>query len=207
MVVGFPYWFKWWSIWVTPEPPLYTTLNATQSFELIEAFKAGDEAAFKTVFDGNYQRLFTFAFKLLKNREQAEEVVHDAFLNVWTQRDRLDSTLPVLPYLYTATKRLALNSLRSIAASQRAVENLWNTIEEISNRTEEEIFSNDLQRITEKTIAILPRQQQQVFKMSRYEGLSYEEIAQQLNISKNTVRNHLSAALKSLRTQINEADI
>lgn len=207
MVIDIPNFWSWLRVISTLQLPKYRNDAVVQPQPaLIEAFKAGDENAFKTVFDQNFKKLYVFSFKLLKSHEQAEEVVNDAFLNVWMNRERIDVEQPILPYLYTATKRLALNSLRSIASSQKAVEGLWNTIDEISNQTEEVVFSNDLQRIAESKIAVLPPQQQQIFKLSRYEGLSYEEIAQKLNLSKNTVRNHLSAALKSLRAQLNESD-
>ncbi|UEG55181.1 RNA polymerase sigma-70 factor [Mucilaginibacter daejeonensis] len=174
---------------------------------LVAAFKAGDEDAFEDVFNQNFRKLYAFAFKMLKNKEQAEEIVNDAFLIVWANRDKLNIELPILPYLYTVTKRLAINSLRQVANSQRAVEELWKVLENFSNATEEMVLLNDLQRYTDESVSILPPQQQQVFKMSRFEGLSYDEIAQQLNISKNTVRNHLAAALKTLRSRLNQPNI
>jgi RNA polymerase sigma-70 factor (family 1) len=175
--------------------------------DLVNTFKAGDEAAFRLVFDQNFKRLYVFAFKMLKSREHAEEVVNDAFLNVWSNRDKIDASLSITPYLFTVTKRLALNALRQTASSQKAIDNLWNRMENISNQTEEAILVNDLQRFTESKIAILPPQQQQIFKLSRNDGLSYDEIAKQLGISKNTVRNHLSSALKTLRKHLIDPNI
>lgn len=177
-----------------------------QEKELLLALKAGDEAAFRKVFDLYYKRLHTFGFRFLKNKEQAEEIVHDALLSLWLNRDKLNVALPVLPYLYTITRRLALNALRDVATSQKAIDQLWEKMEKLSNETEEAILLSDLKQFTEQSLVNLPHQQQIVFRMSRYEGLNYDEIAEKLNISRNTVKNHLVAALKTLRNHFGQSD-
>lgn len=178
----------------------------TEEREVIISLKEGEEMAFKQVFDKHFVRLFTFSFRLLKNKEQAEEIVNDALLNVWINRHKLNENLPILPYLYTITRRLSLNSLRSIANSQKAIDQLWLQMKLLSNETEESILLGDLKEFTEKAVVNLPPQQQLVFRMSRYEGLSYDEIAAQLNLSRHTVKNHLVSSLKALRAHFDESE-
>ncbi|MBS7565170.1 RNA polymerase sigma-70 factor [Mucilaginibacter sp. Bleaf8] len=175
--------------------------------DVLAAFIAGDETAFRIVYEENFKKLYIFSFKFLKNKEQAEEVVNDAFLNVWINREKIDPQLPIAPYLYTVTKRLALNVLRQIANSQKAIDDLWKTIEQQSNETEDLVFLKDLQKFADSKISVLPPQQQQIFRLSRNEGLNYEQIAEKLNISKNTVRNHMALALKTLRSEINPLNL
>lgn len=175
--------------------------------DLALRLKSGQESAFREVFDLHFKRLYNFSFRFLKNRVQAEEIVNDAFLSLWVNREKLNADLPLLPYLYTIVRRLALNTLRNIATSQKAMDKLWAQMEKLSNETEETILLNDLKQFTENAILHLPPQQQLVFRMSRYEGLSYDEIAEKLNISRNTVKNHLIAALKTLRSHFNQSDI
>lgn len=172
----------------------------------IIAMKGGDESAFRLIFDQNFKKLYTFCYRLLKNKEQAEEVVNDTFLNVWINRGRLNEELSIAPYLYTISRRLALNTLRQIATSQKAVDQLWLNMEKISNDTEEAVLLSDLQRFTDSALIHLPPQQQLIFKMSRYEGLNYDEIALKLNLSRNTVKNHLVAALKTLKLHFDQSD-
>nr|WP_121269827.1 RNA polymerase sigma-70 factor [Pedobacter schmidteae] len=174
--------------------------------DLALRLKSGQEPAFRQVFDLHFRRLYNFSFRFLKNRSQAEEIVNDAFLSLWVNREKLNPDLPLLPYLYTIVRRLALNALRDIATSQKAMDNLWDQMEKLSNETEEAVLLNDLRQFTENVILQLPAQQQLVFRMSRYEGLNYDEIAERLNISRNTVKNHLIAALKTLRTHFNRSD-
>lgn len=182
------------------------TINRSEK-EIIEALKDGDESAFRVIFDLHFKRLYTFCFRLLKNREQAEEVVNDTLMNVWQNRHKLNADFPVLPYLYTITRRLALNMLRDMATSKRAIDQLWINMEKMSNTTEDSVLLNDLQRFTDEALVNLPPQQQLVFKMSRFEGLNFDEIAGKLNISRNTVKNHLVAALKTLKLHFNHTDV
>ncbi|WP_231582611.1 RNA polymerase sigma factor [Pedobacter sp. BMA] len=175
--------------------------------DIILDLKAGKESAFRVVFDQNFKKLYAFSFRILKNKEQAEEVVHDALINVWIHRGKLNEQLSILPYLYTITRRLTLNVLRQISTSQKMMDQLWFDMEKVSNQTEEKVLLSDLQRFTESSINILPQQQQIVFKLSRYEGLNYDEIAEKLQISRNTVKNHLVAALKTLRMHFHISDM
>ncbi len=174
-------------------------------FELISRIRDGEEAAFRVVFDIYSAKLYNFSFRFLKNKEQCQEVVQETFLSFWVNRAKLDAQYPLAPFLYTITRRLTLNSLRKIANSETAINKLWINIQKVSNETEELVMHDDLRRFTEEVLTKLPRQQQLVYRMSRQEDLSYDEIAEELNISRNTVRNHLVAALKTLKTQLHKA--
>lgn len=173
--------------------------------ELISKIRDGEEAAFRIVFDLYSARLYNFSYKLLKNKEQCQEVVQETFLNFWLNRAKLDERYPVAPFLYTITRRLTLNSLRKTANSETAVNKLWFAMQKVSNETEEVVMLDDLRRFTEDVLIKLPKQQQLVYRMSRQQDLSYDEIAEELHISRNTVKNHLVAALKTLKSQLQKA--
>lgn len=173
--------------------------------DLISRLRAGDESAFRVVFELYFNKLYTFSFRFLKDEEQSKEVVQEAFLSLWVNRAKLDEQLPIAPYLYTITRRLALNVLRNIASSQVAMDNLWYKVQKVSNETEELVLADDLEDVIEKALLKLPKQQQLVFRMSRLHELSYTEISDELEISRNTVKNHLVAALKTLRIELTKA--
>ena len=174
-------------------------------FELISRIKEGDESAFRIVFDLYSSKLYAFSYRFLKEKEPCQEVVQEVFLNLWLNRAKLDTQYPIAPYLYTITRRLTLNVLRHVATSQSAMNKMWLNVKKVSNETEQEVFLDDLSRFTEQVLSKMPKQQQLIFRMSRHQELSYDEIAEELNISRNTVKNHLVAALKTLRTQLNKA--
>ncbi len=174
----------------------------TFSNEQIKRLREGNESAFQHVYQSLAPKVYGFAYRFLKDKAQSEEVVQEAFITLWENREKLDQERPLEPYLFTISKRLVLDSLRKATSSQALREKLMLKISENHNETEESIILSDLMAFAEKAIRELPRQQQVVFRLSRFEGLSYEEIGERLNLSKNTVKNHLVVALKTLKTQL-----
>lgn len=166
----------------------------------------GNEDVFTAVYEQYSEKVYRLAFRFLKDKALSEEVVQETFINVWLSREKLDPAGNMWLYLYVVAKRLSLNSLRQACKSNNFVENLLNFMEE-QNSTEEEVLAWDLEQFTGKIIEKLPRQQQLIFKLSRIEGLSHKEIAEQLHISPNTVKNHMVEALKTLRSQLRYSDI
>jgi len=179
--------------------------GASCDSELISRLREGDESAFRIIFELYFPKLYNFSFRFLKDKEQSQEVVQEVFLKLWLNRVKLDKQYPIAPYLYTITRRLTLNMLRQTVSSQAAMDNLWHNVQKVSDETEEVILLNDLERFTEQALVKLPKQQQLVFRMSRQQELSYDEIAEELHLSRNTIKNHLVAALKTLRTQFSKA--
>jgi RNA polymerase sigma-70 factor (family 1) len=175
--------------------------------KLILGLRSSDEATFAIVYNIYSAKLYSFAWRFLKNKELSQEIVQETLISLWTNRLNLDTKYPLGPYLYTIARRLTLNALRNAATAGLAREKLWLSINEAHNETEEAVLLADLQELTDQSIAKLPKQQQLIFKLSRYDGLSHEEIANKLNLSKNTVNNHLVEALKNLRKQFKDSGI
>ncbi len=170
--------------------------------DIITRFKNGDELSFQKIYDSYSANVYRFAFSFLKNRTHSEEIVQDAFILLWENRDRFDETKPMEPYLFTITKRLVLDSLRKQTSTHKLRAQLMHRISEITNETENKIIYTDLMNFTENAVQQLPKQQQVVFRLSRYEGLSLGEIGERLDLSENTVKNHLVIALKKMRTKL-----
>lgn len=169
--------------------------------------KNEDQSAFRELYNIYGKRLYNFAYRFLKNKEQSEEIVQESFLNLWLNRNKLKEQYPIGPYLFTIGRRLTLNALRHATTSKESLERLWESLTYIHNEAEEQILFNNLQEFAATAYSNLPKQQQLVFRLSREEGLSYDEIADRLKISRNTVKNHLVAALKNLRVQFTQSDI
>lgn len=173
--------------------------SSADSRLLIIRLKNGDENAFQVIFNDWFDKILNFSFRYLKSRELAEEVVQESMIQLWLYRDKINEDLPLAPYIFTIVRRLSLNSLRQIATSRNATQRLILEMQEAVNTTEEAISVAELQKITEEALNLMPKQQQQVYRMSRNDGLSLDEIALELGIMKNTVKKHLSEALKSIR--------
>ncbi|MEQ7801034.1 RNA polymerase sigma-70 factor [Pedobacter sp. ASV1-7] len=173
----------------------------------IEQLIKGDESSFNMVYNQYSEKVYRLAFRVLKNDEQSEEIVQETFIRLWLNRERLDSSGNMWLYLYVIAKRLSLDAYKIICKSSVLSERLLQEIHAIRNTTEEEILANELEQFTENVISKLPKQQQLIFKLSRVEGLSHQEIANQLNISPNTVKNHIVEALKTLKAQLKYSDL
>lgn len=174
---------------------------------LINDFRNGSEAAFKVIYNTFSANVYAFAFSFLKDRDKSEEIVQETFIILWENRLKFDENRAFEPYLFTISKRLILDSFRKATNINLFKEKLLLKMATAHNDTEEEIMLADLIGFTERVIKDLPKQQQVVFRLSRFEGLSYDEIGLQLNLSRNTVKNHLVIALKTVRTQFARQEV
>jgi len=172
----------------------------------ISQLMAGDESAFAAVYEWYGEKVYRLAFRFLKDQAYSEEIVQETFIKLWLTKDKLDPQRDLWLYLFVIAKRLSINTLRQHYQSANAFEQLAIRMAEIHNVTEEEIIAHDLEQFTQKILQKLPKQQQQIFKMSRLEGLTHKEIAERLRISPNTVKNHMVEALKTLKSYLKYAD-
>lgn len=167
--------------------------------ELIVRLKKGEESAFRAIYDLLHTRIYRMVFSLVKDAAKTDEVLQETFVKLWLNRDKLVADQALYPLVYLTAKRMAIDLFRKTLQESNMLTNLANKAKPYTNDTEEAIFLADLTRVTDESIKALPVQQQAVFILSRHEGLSYDEIAQRLHISPNTVRNHMVCALKTLR--------
>src|SRR5690606_19522322 len=161
---------------------------------------------FKSIYEDLSDSVYSLAIHFLKDTGWSEEIVQEVFLRLWVNREKLDEDGNMWLYLYVLTKRLCLNRLRDIRRSNESIEQLMMKIEKVSVSTQNEIFSADLEQYVDKAIALLPERQKVIFRLSRLEGLSHKEIADELGVSPNTVKNHIVEALKTLKKSLHKSD-
>ncbi|HWK58896.1 MAG TPA: RNA polymerase sigma-70 factor [Parapedobacter sp.] len=171
----------------------------------IRHLMAGDEAAFRVIYDIHSGQVYRLALRFLKDTSWSEEIVQDVFLKLWLNREGLDDQGNLWLYLYVITKRLCLNKLREIRKSPVLFEQLMNGMEVASRPPEEQFMAIELEQQAQRLIACLPKQQQRIYKLSREEGLSHHEIAEKLGLSPNTVKNHMVQALKTLKNSLHQS--
>jgi len=162
--------------------------------DLISRLKNNDSQAFDDVFKLYYKQLCYYSFKIVKDKDIAEEIVQDLFVQIWEKRNELNINISLKSYLYRSVHN---NSIR-----QFKKEILTEAIEEHHNTSDGNYDSLMEQAETEiyiyNTIEQLPEHCRNIFKMSRFENLKYREIAEKLNISVKTVETQMSRALKFL---------
>lgn len=167
--------------------------------KLIYCLRQGDETAFEKLFQFFHIQLFQFAYTFCKDRELAQEITQEAFVQLWINREKLNPDLPLYPYLFTQVRRMTIDAFRKKLLQMRYMDEHLKFVDIEVEETAQTVQRRELTRLIEAAVRQLPKHQQRVFEMSRVEGLSYEEIAEQLHISKNTVKYHLVKALQNLR--------
>ncbi|MDO6429611.1 RNA polymerase sigma-70 factor [Flavitalea sp. BT771] len=178
--------------------PVY---DCVQDQELVRLVKESDEHAFKALYDRYFGLLHIHSFQRLKDKDEAKDLVQDIFLRLWEQRQTVPLCSNFSGYLYTCAKNRVLNLLAHKAVQQKYIL----SIEETANSeaiTDHRVRELQLAVIIEKQITLLPPKMRRVFEMSRGSNMTYAEIAQRLNLSKQSVRSHVKGALRQLKAKI-----
>lgn len=175
-------------------------MSATDA-ALWEAIQHDDATAFEALYRRYWQRMFAVAYARLTDREACEEIVHDIFLRLWTERQRLHiDNFPA--YLAAAARYHVGRHQRAAAARPLRYTNAPDTLGPTPtdyNLGETRLLDLDLEKRLAAALGHLPRRCQQIFLLSRVQQFSNDEIAQQLHISRRSVENQLTAALRHLR--------
>lgn len=177
-------------------------LSLHSSRDLQQRIAAGDEHAFRQLFSENWDNIYGVAFAFTKSPELAEEITQDVFVKIWVKRERLAGVEQLGSYLYTTARNHILNTLRKKWKEPAFLDQLGNYFLANAYSPEDALLLKESARIIQEAIAHLPSQQRRVYQLSREEGLSQEDIARKLHISKHTVKSHMNKALHSLRDAI-----
>jgi len=172
--------------------------------ELIIEIVEGNEKAFSILFFSYLPVLQSFAFKFTRSEHAAEEIIQDAFIRVWLNRDQLAAVVNVKAYLYKFVSNECLSYLRKKLNQEKMIQSYKSQHSEDNNNTLESIHLNEINRIIVDAVHKLPQQRRKIYQLSRNEGKSISEIAELLHVSPNTVKNSLVVALKSIRMQLKQ---
>lgn len=172
--------------------------------ETIKALREGNHMAYEQLFDKWYEPLCRYAYSILRDMDDAEDVVQKTFCKLWDQREILNIQSSINSYLYRIVHNDCLNVVHQQTSHKEHNLNYISAMDSSTDSVNEHLATNELQAAIDKALGALPPQCKRVFEMSRIEQLSYSEIAKQLDISTNTVENHISKALKLLRVDLKE---
>lgn len=171
----------------------------------IEAVSKGDEQAFEALFLHYFPRIKGFISGILQNGEEAEDISQDIFVSMWQNRERLTCIDNLNAYLFRIAKNTVFRHIeRSLLFKDYQEQQTERSLLFPTNNDsiEEEIYAKELEYLISIAVEKMPSQRKRIYQMSRMEGLSNEEIAERLVISKRTVENHLTLALADIRKLI-----
>jgi RNA polymerase sigma-70 factor, ECF subfamily len=169
-----------------------------------------DIAVFEMLFRKYYAELVNYSFGFTNDQDAAEEIVQDFFYNYWKNRKRIKIKFSLKAYLYRSIRNNTLNYIENLKVRKKYADRVMNMPGSQSGYENRELEYTELNELIEKTLGELPERCRLIFRMSRFEGLKYEEIANQLSVSVKTVEANMSKALKLLRERLSkyyESDI
>jgi RNA polymerase sigma-70 factor (ECF subfamily) len=172
--------------------------------ELLQLLRQEEDAlAFGEIYNRYWDKLYGAAYKRVKVIEVAEELVQDCFTDIWVRRKSIDIKVLLPVYLFTAIRYKVINYVHREIVKHNYEHALQLHGMEYDNSTEELLIASDLNNRLQTQVELLPVKCREVFKLSRNEHKSNKEIAQNLGISEKTVENHITLALRRLRTSLN----
>lgn len=161
-----------------------------------------DNSEFEILFKANYAPLCLTAIRILGDKTIAEDIVQEVFLQLWKKRETLNIESSLKSYLHKAVINQSLNYHAKEKALLKREEIHFNEVNEDINTTEQKIFLSESQNKVDTVINSLPEGCRRIFILSRFEYMTYKQIAERLNISVKTVENQMMKALKILRTHL-----
>lgn len=161
--------------------------------QLIQSIINDDQRAFQNFVKLYFVRLFNLAHKILRDRQYAEEVVEDVFLQCWTRRHQLSEISNIPAYLYITTKNHSINFLKK---QKKPLKDFYDDVDLID--PERHMLIDELIMLMKDTVEKLPPKCREVFVAVKEEGLTYKEAAAKLKLAEKTVEAHMHNALKKV---------
>ena len=167
--------------------------------ELIKKLKEGDSFAFEVLFYKYRNKVKGFAFKMVPTQLDPEEIVQEVFVRLWLKKEMIDPERDFQAFLFSIAKHLILDHLKSAVNRKLYFTGEYFQQDLMSEDTAEGILPEDAEDQLRHLIEQIPERRREIFCLSRFEGLSYRQIAERLNISENTVDSQIRNALAFLK--------
>lgn len=179
-----------------------TSSNNISDSELLSQMANDNRLAYAEIYNRYKGVLFLHAFKIIKDEDEAKDIIQELFITLWLRRKGISITTNLSAYLYTAIRNRVLDHIAHKSVQGKYIDSLACFIEQGEWVTDQQIREKELSELIELEIAQLPPKMRQVFQLSRFEEYSHFEIAQKLNISDKTVKKQVHNALQILRKKL-----
>ncbi len=176
--------------------------NSFTDEELAVLLSQGDRVAFTLIYNRYFQVLYIHAYHKLSDSQEAQDIVHELFAQLWAKHQELNIQQSLQSYLYASIRNKILDHFAKKDVRNKYLQSLDGFLQQNYCVTDHRIREKQLNALIEKGITSLPDKMRTVFEMSRQQALSHKEIAQQLNLSENTVKKQINNALRILRSKI-----
>ena len=178
-----------------------------QESKIIEQLKAGSKEAFRSLYDAYSPKIYAFALSYLKNEADAEELLQEVFLKLWVVRDSLDISKNIKSFLFKICINLIYDFIRRKNIEKAYLDYSGTNTQAISENTWHEVVYNEMLSNLQQLVSSMPEQRQRIFRLSKEEDLTNDEIAKQLNLSRRTVENQLYRAVSYLKERLGTSSV
>lgn len=167
---------------------------------IISKVAQGDRNAFTKLYNHYKEPSIRFTMSIIKDEEEAENMLHEVFIKIWSRREQINPTLNFSSYLFTCLRNMAFDHLKKMERCQQMQEQYLRLMQyHYDNESDAEDAKMSLLK---NAMATLPEKRKMILKLNVEEGKSYQEIAEMMRISKNTVKNQLVKAKQFLRGSV-----
>jgi RNA polymerase sigma-70 factor (ECF subfamily) len=170
--------------------------------QLLQLLAAGSQASYTVIYSRYSEILFRHAFNMLEDRAEAEDVLQEVFLMLWTKRSEIGCAKSLSAYLYTSVRNRILNHLTHQKVVDKYLDSIRTYMETGGYTADELLREKELAAVIEKEIGAMPPKMREIFLMSRDEQLSHKSIGELLNISDKTVKQQVYKAVKQLKGRV-----
>ncbi len=168
--------------------------------------ESGAEALFSSLFRRYEHRLYTLAAQLTKSDQVAKDIIQDVFLKLWEHRNNMESIGNIEAWLYRVTENKVIDFLRKAAADSRLRQRIWNRLQHNTDEAEQQVAVKEYNQLIKAAIDKLPPQRKLIYQLNKEDGLNYQQIADELQLSRHTVKNQLFSAVQSVRRFISRSN-
>jgi RNA polymerase sigma-70 factor (ECF subfamily) len=172
--------------------------------ELLLRLSTGDQEAYRQLFEQYWNQVYAIGLKLSKSPELAKDLAQETFIKVWNYRDKLTEVTHFRSFLFTISRHLVIDHLRKKVFTTGNEDYLVAYFSDDASTPHEKAEYKELEQLLNSAINHLPPQMQQVFRLSRFEGLSHAEIALRMNITRITSKSYMVRALYSIRKYLSQ---
>lgn len=166
---------------------------------LLAAVAAGDRGAFNQLYSAHINNVYNYIYLFTKSKEETEELLQEVFVHLWEKREILAEVGSFKNYLFRAAKNRLITNVRHMQVKHKVLSQIRQSTDDSQHTTEYDVTYKEYQQVLQRAIAKLPPKRKQIFRMNIENGLSYDEIAHQLQISKSVVKNQFYKALDFIR--------
>lgn len=178
---------------------LMKTISLYDEQELLVKLQSGDHAAFGRIYSIYSRRIYLNTLKLVKDEDEAQEILQDVFIRIWNARETIDPSRPFSSFLFSIARNLIRDFFRKAARDTKMRHFLAERGSELYDHIESALDHKETSEMLQRAIDALPQQRKMVFTLCKIEGKSYEEVAAIMGISVSTVGNQLTKATKTVR--------